>query len=61
VRNYRQGLEDGLVDAFAAVQRDANEEGIEGGGPLAVTVYLAATEHWLDGPRIMERVAEVFR
>jgi len=60
-QNYHQGFEDGLIAAFAAAQKDANEAGADGGGPAVATVYQVATDHGLDGVRVVERVAEASR
>ena len=56
-----RALEDGLVSAFAAVQKDANEGAATGGGPAASTVYEVATDHGLDGARVVGRVAAASR
>lgn len=56
-----QAVEDGLVTAFAAVQRDANDASREGGGPAAATVYEVATDHGLNGARVVGRVAAASR
>ena len=57
----QRALEDGLVTAFAAAQKDANEDGSEGGGPAAVSVYLVAEDPGLDGAGVVGRVAESSR
>lgn len=53
----QRALEDGIVEAFAAVQRDAEEDE----GPSVATVYLTAQNQGLDGATVIERVAELAR
>lgn len=53
----QRALEDGIVEAFAAAQRDAEEDE----GPRVATVYLTAKDLGLDGATVVERVAELAR
>jgi hypothetical protein len=53
VREQR-ALEEGLVAAFLAVQRDS---GREGNGPFVDTIYYAAQGRGIDGARVIGRVA----
>ena len=49
------------MSAFAAVQHDANDRGLEGGGPAAATIYEVTMDHELDGASVVGRVGAASR